>query len=169
MWTVLKAQKLGEWKTWKVDWKFTRQSKKYTFLYYLHRIKKLTTEVKVMENDLDMSRARKDAEEKKREQPHRLSKFLFEEEEIDINLSQELSGNLRNITVQGSILSDRYKCMQKRNIISPSKDLGLRKRRAVKRYVRNSHKEDPVQPTKSKKKRNLNRFSNAFTHFLMFL
>lgn len=120
----------------------------------LHRIKKLTAEIKVTENQLDMSRARKkEAEEKKREQPHRLSKFPFEEEEIDINLPEELSGNLRNVTPHGSILSDRYKSMQKRNIIAPSKDLGLRKRRAIKRYVRNSHKEEPVQPVKSKKKR----------------
>lgn len=120
----------------------------------LHRIKKLTAEIKVMENELELSRARKkDAEEKKREQPHRLSKFPFEEEEIDINLPEEIAGNLRNVTPQGSILTDRYKSMQKRNIIAPSKDLGLRKRRAVKRYVRNSHKEEPLQPTKSKKKR----------------
>lgn len=120
----------------------------------LHRLKKLTAEIKVSENELDVSRARKkETEEKKREQPHRLSKFPFEEEEIDINLPEEISGNLRNVTPHGNILSDRYKSMQKRNIIAPSKDLGLRKRRAVKRYVRNSHKEELAQPVKSKKKR----------------
>ena len=120
----------------------------------LHRIKKLTAEIKVMENELEVPRARKkETEEKKREQPHRLSKFPFEEEEIDLNLPEEISGNLRNITPNGSILADRYKSMQKRNIIAPSKDLGLRKRRAVKRYVRNSHKEELAQPIKSKKKR----------------
>lgn len=120
----------------------------------LHRIKKLTAEIKVMENELAQSRERKkDAEEKKREQPHRLSKFPFEEEEIDINLPEEISGNLRNVTPHGNILADRYKSMQKRNIIATSKDLGLRKRRAVKRYVRTTHKEELVQPTKSKKKR----------------
>lgn len=120
----------------------------------LYRIKKLTAEIKVMENELESSRARKkEAEEKKREQPHRLSKFPFEEEEIDINLPEEISGNLRNVTPNGNILADRYKSMQKRNIIATSKDLGLRKRRAIKRYVRNSHKEEPAQPVKSKKKR----------------
>lgn len=120
----------------------------------LHRLKKLNAEIKVMESELNENRARKkEREEKKREQPHRLSKFAFEEEEIDINMPDEISGNLRNVTPQGNILSDRYKSMQKRNIIAPSKDLGLRKRRAVKRYVRNTHKEELVQPTKSKKKR----------------
>lgn len=120
----------------------------------LHRLKKLTAEIKVMENELEAQRTRKkDKEEKHREQPHRLSKFAFEEEEIDVNMPEEISGNLRNITPQGRILTDRFKSMQKRNIIAPSKDLGLRRRRDVKRYVRNSHKEEPIQPTKAKKKR----------------
>lgn len=120
----------------------------------LHRLKKLTAEIKLMEAELKEQRGRKkEKEEKKREQPHQLSKVPFEEEEIDINLPEEISGNLRNITPQGFILSDRYKSMQKRNIVAPSKDLGLRKRRAVKRYTRNSHKEELVQPTKAKKKR----------------
>lgn len=120
----------------------------------LHRLKKLTVEIKVMENELNEQRGKKkEREEKKREEPHRLSKFGFEEEEININLPEEISGNLRNITPQGSILTDRYKSMQKRNIIATSKDLGLRKRRDVKRYVRNSHKEEIPQPVKAKKKR----------------
>lgn len=120
----------------------------------LHRLKKLNAEIKVMEKELSEQRAKKkEREEKKREEPHRLSKFAFEEEEVDINMPEEISGNLRNITPTGSILSDRYKSMQKRNIIAPSKDLGLRKRRDVKRYTRNTHKEEIPQPIKSKKKR----------------
>lgn len=129
-----------------------KQQKKQTA--DLHRLKKLTAEIKIMEAELKEQRARKkEREEEKREQPHRLGKVPFEEEEIDINLPEEIAGNLRNITPQGNILSDRYKSMQKRNIVAPSKDLGLRKRRAVKRYVRNSHKEELVQPIRSKKKR----------------
>lgn len=120
----------------------------------LHRLKKLTAEIKVMESQLQEYRVRKkEKEEKKREQPHRLSKFAFEEEEIDANMPEEISGNLRNVTPQGSILADRYKSMQKRNIIPTSKDLGLRKRRDVKRYTRNSHKEELAQPVKTKRKR----------------
>lgn len=119
----------------------------------LHRLKKLTAEIKVMENELKEQRTRKnEREEKRREQPQRLSKFEFEEEEININSPEQISGNLRNIMPQGSILTDRYKSLQKRNIIAPSKDLGLRKRREVKRYVRNTHKEEIAQPQKTKKK-----------------
>lgn len=120
----------------------------------LNQLKKLTAEVKVMEKDLTAQRvSKKQREEKKREEPHRLSKFAFEEEEIDINMPEEISGNLRSLAPQGSILVDRYKSMQKRNIIATSKDLGLRKRREIKRYVRNTHKEELAQPQKSKKSR----------------
>lgn len=88
--------------------------------------------------------------EKKKSEVHRLGRFAFEEEEIDVNLPEDISGNLRNITAEGSVLKDRYKSLQKRNIVAPSKDLGLRKRRAIKRYTRNSHKEELPQPVKGK-------------------
>lgn len=120
----------------------------------LHQLKKLTAEIKVMEAGLQEYRERKkEREVKKREEPHRLGKFAFEEEEIDVNMPENIAGNLRNVLPEGSVLKDRYKSMQKRNIVAPSKDLGLRKRRDVKRYTRNSHKEIPVQPVKSKKKK----------------
>lgn len=107
-----------------------------------------------MEVDLQLTRqVKKEREAQKREQPHRLSRYAFEEEEIDINLPEDISGNLRNIVPEGNMLKDRFKSMQKRNIVAPSKDLGLRKRREVKRYVRNSHKVEPEQPSKLKKKK----------------
>lgn len=120
----------------------------------LNQLKKLSVEVKLMENELAEQRAKKkEREEKKREEPHRLSKYEFEEAEIDANMPEEIAGNLRNIEPQGNILKDRYKSMQRRNIIATSKDLGLRKRREVKRYTRNSHKEELPQPQKGNKKK----------------
>lgn len=120
----------------------------------LNQLKKLSAVVKVEENDLKEKRlSKKEREEKKKEQPHRLSQFAYEEEEIDVNMPEEISGNLRSIVPQGHILKDRYKSMQRRNIIATSKDVGLRKRREVKRYVRNSHKDELPQPVKAKKKR----------------
>lgn len=108
-----------------------------------------------MEVKLDMKReSKKQREEQKRIEPHRLSKFAFEEEEIDIAMPEDISGNLRNLKPEGSLLKDRFKSLQKRNILPTSKDLGLRKRREVKRYVRNTHKVEPEQIQKKKKKRN---------------
>lgn len=88
--------------------------------------------------------------EKKKTEPHRLGRVAFEEEEIDVNLPEDIAGNLRNLATEGNMLKDRYKSLQKRNIVAPSKDLGLRRRRAIKRYVRNSHKEELPQPVKGK-------------------
>lgn len=107
-----------------------------------------------MELELQLNReTKKEREAKKREEPHRLSRYAFEEEEIDANLPEDISGNLRNIVAEGNILKDRFKSMQKRNIVAPSKDLGLRRRREVKRYTRNSHKVELEQPSKLKKKK----------------
>lgn len=97
--------------------------------------------------------SKREREEERRVQPHRLGKHAFEEAEIDVNLPEDISGNLRNIMPEGNILKDRYKSMQRRNIVAPSKDLGLRKRRDVKRYTRNSHKVELEQPQKVKRKR----------------
>lgn len=111
-------------------------------------------EIAITELELQLNReSKKDRELKKREEPHRLSRYAFEEAEIDINLPEDISGNLRNIVPEGSMLKDRFKSMQKRNIVAPSKDLGLRKRREVKRYTRNSHKVELEQPSKLKKKK----------------
>lgn len=123
----------------------------------LHRLKQIKAEIKEMEAHLEDQRTKKiEREEKKREEPHRLSQFEYEDPEIDVNMPEEISGNLRNIVPQGSILIDRYKSMQRRNIIATSKDLGLRKRREIKRYVRKTHKEEPTMPVKTKKRKKKN-------------
>lgn len=120
----------------------------------IFRLRFLNEEIKTMEGELKKYRERKvERAEQKRYQPHRLGKVPFEEEEIDFNAPESISGNLRNITPEGSLLKDRYKSLQRRNILAPSKDSGLRRRREVKRYVRTTHKELPQQPTKSKKKK----------------
>lgn len=120
----------------------------------MHRLKKIKAEINDMEMDLEEQRlSKKERAEKHREEAHRLSKFEYEEPEIDINMPEDIAGNLRNIAPEGSILADRYKSMQRRNIIATSKDTGLRRRREVKRYVRKTHKEVPTMPIKIKKRK----------------
>merc|ERR1712226_819864 len=46
-----------------------------------------------------------------------LSNYKYEPQEIELKLADELTGNLRNLTPQGSLLEDRFKSMQRRNII----------------------------------------------------
>lgn len=49
----------------------------------------------------------------------RLGRLKFEDEELDLKLSSELTGNLRTLKPEGNIMRDRYKNLQKRNIIEP--------------------------------------------------
>lgn len=113
----------------------------------------MNEEIKSMEEELKKYRERKAKRaEQKRYEPHRLGKVMFEEEEIEFNAPEDIPGNLRNVVMEGNMLSDRYKSLQRRNIIAPSKDTGLRRRREIKRFVRTTHKEVPEQPTKTKKK-----------------
>jgi len=49
----------------------------------------------------------------------RLGSLKYEDPEIDLKLSTEITGNLRNLKPEGNIMRDRYKSLQKRNIIEP--------------------------------------------------
>merc|ERR1711972_388255 len=60
---------------------------------------------------------KKAAAEEKKLGPVRLSNYKYEPQEIEIKLSDELTGNLRNLKPEGSLLEDRYKSLQRRNII----------------------------------------------------
>lgn len=97
---------------------------------------------------------RKDVRAVKREQkkllPRRLARKKFEEEDIHVEEEPEALGNLRKLKPLGSILVDRFKSMQKRNILVPNIKRQPRKHRVV-RIKKNSHKEE-VQPIPSKKK-----------------
>lgn len=87
--------------------------------------------------------------EEKKVQPRRLARKKFEEEDIPVEDNPEALGNLRKIQPQGSILVDRFKSMQKRNILVPGTKRALRKRALVK-ITKRSHKEEVPQVTSRK-------------------
>jgi len=49
----------------------------------------------------------------------KFGRHKFEEADLDLNLSEEISGNLRNLKSEGNLLHDRFKSFQKRNVIEP--------------------------------------------------
>ena len=49
--------------------------------------------------------------------PIQLSNYKYEPQELELKLSDELTGNLRNLSPEGSLLEDRFKSMQRRNMI----------------------------------------------------
>lgn len=89
----------------------------------IYRLKSIKKEVLKKEEEQKTLKEKRDKlkEEKKNYKAHNLGHVKFEEPEIDLILSEELSGNLRNLKVQGDILLDRYKSFQKRNILEPRK------------------------------------------------
>jgi len=47
----------------------------------------------------------------------KFGRYKFEDADLDLNLSDEITGNLRTMKAEGNLLHDRFKSLQKRNII----------------------------------------------------
>merc|ERR1711936_1096741 len=82
----------------------------------------------------------KAAAEEKLHGPIRLSNYKYEPQEIEIKLSDELTGNLRNLKQEGSLLEDRFKSMQRRNMIEVRVKQKTVKRLKRKTFEKKGHK-----------------------------
>lgn len=117
------------------------------------RLRFLKEDIKEMEESLKVARQMKAVRnEQQKFEPRRLARVVFQEQDIDFNMPEAICGNLRSVKSEGSVLKDRFKSMQQRNILAPSVDVGLRRRREVKRFPRKSHKEEEPQPKEIRKK-----------------
>lgn len=120
----------------------------------LNRIKSIKSEVLVEEEELkELMKRRKKAEFKKKFEPKRLGRLKYNEPDQDVNMAEELSGNVRNIKTGTSLLVDRFKNFQKRNILPVSVATGKQKAPKVKRFPRSSHKEPGVSYQMLREKR----------------
>ncbi|KAJ8956765.1 hypothetical protein NQ314_006639 [Rhamnusium bicolor] len=61
-------------------------------------------------------------------------------------MGQEIAGNLKNLKTEGNLLIDRFKSMQKRNILVPSKR-HVRKTAKVKKYIKPGHRDESWKET----------------------
>ncbi|XP_041850907.1 ribosome biogenesis protein NOP53-like, partial [Melanotaenia boesemani] len=77
---------------------------------------------------------RKAKQEAQKALPRRLGKLKFLAPDLEVQLSDELPGSLRQLKPEGSILKDRFKSLQKRNIIEP-RERAKFKRRLKLKYV----------------------------------
>lgn len=78
-----------------------------------------------------------------------LGSLKYEELELEFNLGEDIAGNLRNVKSEGNILIDRFKSMQKRNILAPTKRR-VQKKSKVKKYVKPGHKDNDWKKTVAK-------------------
>ncbi|XP_067874933.1 ribosome biogenesis protein NOP53 [Heterodontus francisci] len=86
----------------------------------LFRLRSIKGEVKELELKLAEKKVKR-AEKRKAEanKPRRLGRLKYEDPDLEVKLSDELAGTLRALKPEGSILADRFKSLQKRNLIEP--------------------------------------------------
>merc|ERR1711971_1255758 len=76
--------------------------------------------VKSLKKELSKEDQKTQENQERREKqsvPIQLSNSKYEPQELELKLSDELTGNLRNLSPEGSLLEDRFKSMQRRNMI----------------------------------------------------
>ncbi|XP_060761719.1 ribosome biogenesis protein NOP53 [Neoarius graeffei] len=77
---------------------------------------------------------RKTKQETEKALPRRLGKLKFQAPDLEVQLSDELAGSLRTLKPEGSVLKDRFKSFQKRNLIEPRERAKFKRKHKVK-YV----------------------------------
>lgn len=71
---------------------------------------------------------------------------------MDVNLPEDIAGNLRNVKTESSLLKDRFHMLQRNNMLPTSKAVS-RKKAKVKKFVRSSHKDPGVSYQDLKERR----------------
>uniref|UniRef100_A0A1A9VRU7 Ribosome biogenesis protein NOP53 n=1 Tax=Glossina austeni TaxID=7395 RepID=A0A1A9VRU7_GLOAU len=111
----------------------------------INRIKSLKKDILEEEESLNaLKKKRKKAALKKKYETKRLGRLKFIEQDEDINMPEDLTGSMRNIKQESSLLIDRFKNFQKRNMLPVSVAVGKQKTPKVKRFPRSSHKDHGI-------------------------
>ncbi|XP_067412788.1 ribosome biogenesis protein NOP53 [Emydura macquarii macquarii] len=66
--------------------------------------------------------------------PRRLGRLKYEDPDLEVQLSMELAESLRTLKPEGSVLRDRFKSLQKRNLIEPRERAKFKRKYRLK-YV----------------------------------
>ncbi|KAM3830349.1 ribosome biogenesis protein NOP53 [Vipera latastei] len=101
----------------------------------LFQLKSIRLQLKEREAELQRRKQRRQAKRKlEAVKPKRLGRLKYEEPDVDVQLSNELAESLRTLRPEGSILKDRFKSLQKRNIIEPRERAKFKRKYRLK-YV----------------------------------
>ncbi|XP_060533750.1 ribosome biogenesis protein NOP53 [Cylas formicarius] len=108
----------------------------------VNRIRVFQKQIETLEKKHVLAqKKRKLKAEKKKLEPKVLSSTKYESPDLEFNMGEDISGTLRNLKREGNLLTDRFKNMQKRNILEPSKRQHHKKAK-IKTYVKPGHRED---------------------------
>ncbi|XP_056139499.1 ribosome biogenesis protein NOP53 isoform X2 [Lampris incognitus] len=86
----------------------------------LFQLRSIKSSIKLIEERTrQRQKQRKAKQEAQKALPRRLGRLKFQPQDLEVQLSDELAGSLRRLKPEGSILKDRFKSLQKRNLIEP--------------------------------------------------
>lgn len=90
-------------------------------------------------------RAEKKAALKERfaNKPKKLGRLQYEHTDIEVKLQNELQGSLRLLKPEGHLMEDRFKSLQRRNIIEPRKRAKRLRKYQLKEFEKKSHRNVP--------------------------
>ncbi|XP_057694224.1 ribosome biogenesis protein NOP53 [Corythoichthys intestinalis] len=101
----------------------------------LFQLRSIKATIKQQEKRTAARQKRRKAKmEAQKSQPRRLGKLKFQADDIEIKLSDELRSSLRELKPEGSVLKDRFKSLQKRNLIEPRERAKFKRKYKLK-YV----------------------------------
>ncbi|KAM6932974.1 ribosome biogenesis protein NOP53 [Xenentodon cancila] len=101
----------------------------------LFQLRSIKSSIKHQEQETRTKQVKRKAkQEAQKAQPRRLGKLKFQAPDLEVQLSDELPGSLRRLKPEGSVLKDRFKSLQKRNLIEPRERVKFKRRLKLK-YV----------------------------------
>jgi len=113
-----KKQRRKELKLKREDRKIKKDKQEKLKEQDVFRLKSMNKEISAEEKRISQNIAkRNERKEIKKGLPDSITGYKFEEQDLDLKLSDELTGNLNSLKPEGNLLIDRYKSMQKRNIV----------------------------------------------------
>ncbi|GFS96741.1 ribosome biogenesis protein NOP53 [Nephila pilipes] len=111
-------------------------------LSQIYRIKSLKKEIK-----MEAAAAQKTAEKTTQRRidglykPKVLSQYKYEAPDLEVNLTDELCSSMRTLKTEGNLLEDRYKSLQRRNLIETRIKQKFKRKYKLKILERRTHRD----------------------------
>ena len=111
----------------------------------IFKLKSYKKEIKNKEKEsLERLKRRSQRLIEKQYKPKRMSRYNYEEPDVELKLSGELVGSLRTLKTEGNLLEDRFKSIQRRNIIESRTKQTFKRKFKLKKIPKKSCKEPIV-------------------------
>lgn len=125
----------------KIRWEAKKRKEERIAMNKVFNIKNINAEIRQMEAKAMRTQLRnEDRLVERMYKPHKMSRFKFEEPDKELKLSEELTDSLRTLKPEGSVLEDRYKSLQKRNIIETRKQFKFVAKHKPKVAMKRDHR-----------------------------